>query len=227
MTEPVSTPESRPEVVSQEPPTPKFTEPSADSSTSTVDMDALAERLAARMMPTVEKLVQSQKDKRFSDIEKRLDAAGLKELEDLGVSIPDNVKQEYRFRDMQKKLEQLSAPVQEASPGRGATSDSAKVSEVIKESGLDANTPEVISLLSGQYRNIDHFTAEAYKLKMRLANRPTPDASAAPAQSGGSVHIENSEEKKKALIAKVQEWQLKPSAHKQELADAYKELGWN
>lgn len=178
------TPESKPEVVSQESPTPKFTEPSAVSSPSTVDIDALADKVAAKMMPSVEKLIQSQKDKRIAKMEKQMEAAGLSELEEMGVQIPEPVKTEMRLRRLEEARE--PTPVQEPSKGKGGTSDSEQVSAVIKETGLDANTPEVIKLLGGEYRNLDHFRAEAFALRARQATKPAPDASAAPSLNAGT-----------------------------------------
>ena len=151
-------------------------------------MELVVERVVEKLSPVLEKKLQSMTDKRFSKVDKAL---GLSELEEMGVQIPDHIKTEMRLRN----LEQQSQPVQQPSRGSGAPQDSDAVSQVIKDAGLDANQPEVISLLSGQYRNLDHFQAEAYKLKVRLANRPTsrtPDS--APAAQGGTGGVEKSVE---------------------------------
>lgn len=165
--------ESAKEPVNQEPPTPKFTEVSPASPPSTPDISTLAAEVAKQLRPDFEKLVQSTKDKRFSEIEKRL---GLAELEEMGATIPDNVKLEMRLREMESRSS-VQPPIQ----GRVEPQDSEQVSTVIKEVQLDANSPETISLLRGTYRNIDHFRAEAYALKAKQLNQKQPDLSAAPA----------------------------------------------
>lgn len=170
-------PESKPEVKEGALPTPTFEEPSAVSSPSMPDAKSLAKEVASLLMPDIEKKLQSTKDKRFDRLEK---AIGLSELEEMGVSIPENVKQEYRLRDMQKKLDQLSAPAQEASTAKGVTMSNDEIAQIIKDAGVDVTKPEGIALLSGRYRNRDHFEAEALKLGKRQSQPQTTS----PADAG-------------------------------------------
>lgn len=169
--------ESVSEPVKAESPTPTFTEASKASSPSGLDAKALAKEVAEILRPDFEKVAQSTKDKRIARLEKAV-GIDLSELEEMGVTIPENVKTEARLRRLEARE---SAPVQEASSGRGDSSDSEQASKVMQEAGIDANSPEGIGLLRGTYRNLDHFRAEAYSLKLRLANRPAPSPSAAPA----------------------------------------------
>ena len=209
-------PESGAEVVEQGTPTPTFTEPSPASSTSVPDAKSLAKEVAELLRPDFEKLAQSAKDKRFDKIEKQMDALGLSELQEMGVEIPENVQQEMRIRALERR-----APVQEVSRGSGAPQNSDEVSKVINELQLDANTPEVIRLLSGQYRNLDHFRAEASMLKMRQLQSPQPNPAAAPAMTGGGGGGKIDPE---ALYAKKLELYRSPTKNKAAIAEIDKQL---
>lgn len=215
------TPESGAEGASAGLPTPTFESPSPDSSTSGFDAKALAKEVAELLMPEIDRKIQSTKDKRIAQLEKQY--GSLSELEELGVSIPENVKQEYRLRQIESKLQ---APVQASSQGRGENPDGAQALAVLNELELDTRSPEVAALMGGKFKDITHFTAEAAKLKVRQLKAPNPTPAQAPAAQGQTPHSPDEEAERKALIAKVQVWQRNPSAHKQELGEAYKKLGW-
>jgi hypothetical protein len=161
-------------------PKPTFTEAPV-SSTSGPDVETLAEKVAAKLRPDFEKIAQSTKDKRIAKLEKAMGVGDLAELEEMGATIPDPVKWEYRFR----QLEQQN--VRQESGGTGLQSDGDSVSKVIQETGLDANRPEVLDLLRGQYRNMDHFAREAYALSKRLSTRSAPNLSSAPPVTSDST----------------------------------------
>jgi hypothetical protein len=163
------------EQVNQELPTPKFTEASPVSATSSVDAEALALKVAKILRPDFEKVAQSTKDKRIAQIEKRLGLGDLAELEELGAQIPDNVKLEYRFRQLESER-QKPDPQPTTSQGSGANLAAQEVSEVVKKFKLDANDPEVIEALRGTYRNRDHFEVSLAQMALARANRPTPSA---------------------------------------------------
>ena len=183
--------ESAQEPVKAELPTPTFTETSAVKPTSTVEPEVLARQVAELLKPDIEKAVQSTKDRRFDRLERSL--SQLAELEAAGAVIPDSVKQEARIRDyVDSKLN--SAPMAQESV-REPKFDAASV---LKEVGLDGNNADVIRLLQGQYRNPDHFRAEAQSLRLRQLT-PTPQSGGgAPAmQEGGPVGgIQESDEDK-------------------------------
>lgn len=162
--------ESGQEPVDSGVPTPTFTEVSADSKVSTNDPGAIARQVMELIRPEIERVAQSTKDRRFDKIEK---AMGLSELESLGATIPENVKQEMRFRELENKLSQ---PQQTQTPSRqGGDVSATEWSRVIEEAGLDLKSPDTIQLLRGQYRNLDHFSAEAFRLKSRLEKSPNPN----------------------------------------------------
>ncbi len=185
--------ESAPEPAKVELPTPTFETASAAEPTSAVDAKSLAKEVAELLRPEIAKTVQSVKDRRFDRVEKAL---GLADLEELGVAITPEIKNELRMRQLEAQREQ---PVQEPSPGKVETPDSEKVSQVIKQLELDANNADTIKLLQGQYRNFDHFVSEAQALKLRQFI--SPSASAAPAmQSGGPVSTGETPEQRRARL---------------------------
>jgi hypothetical protein len=163
--------ESGQEQVNSEQAAPKFTDASADKQVSTYDPAAIAKQVAEILRPEFQKTAQQTKDKRFSKIE---EALGLRDLEEMGVQIPDNVKQEMRFRALENRDPQQQ--MQKPSQASGADA-SADWSKVVAEVGLDTNSPDYIALLRGEYRNLDHFTAEAYRVKARQTSQPNPDLS--------------------------------------------------
>jgi len=175
MTEPTKT-EGGQEQVNQELPTPKFTDASADSATSRVDTKALAAEVAKLLKPDFEKVAQSTKDKRIAALEKKLGVGDLAELEELGAQIPDSVKMEYRFRQLETQRQPESSGQTPTSQGSGANLTAQDVSEVVKNFQLDANSADVIEALRGTYRNRDHFEATLARLAMAKTNKPAPDA---------------------------------------------------
>lgn len=171
--------------VNQELPTPKFTESAGVSATSAFDPKEIAKQVAEILRPDIEKTIQSTKDKRIAKLEK---AVGLEELEQLGATIPENVKAEYRNRQLEERLqaiEQSTSP-KPTSQGSG-TVQANEWSKVIEQVGLDLKAPETISLLRGEYRNIDHFTAEAYKLRDNIKSQPKPTIETSPSIPGRKI----------------------------------------
>lgn len=160
--------------VSEEQPVPTFTE-KADSQISTVDPKAIAMQVAEILRPDFEKMAQSTKDKRIAKLEKAV--GSLAELEDMGVQIPENVKVELRNRELEQRLEAIegrAGSVQKPASQGSGTVDANEWVKVVEEVGLDMKSPETIAFLRGEYRNIDHFTSEAYRLKSKLDSSPNP-----------------------------------------------------
>src|SRR5258706_13736746 len=125
-----------------EPPIPKFENNSSASPTSGVDTKALAKEVAELLRPDFEKVAQSTKDKRIAAIEKRLGVGDLAELEGLGVKIPDEIKTEYRFRQLEQERTSNPTSQQASPPGNGAALTAQSVSEIVKKLNLDANDAE-------------------------------------------------------------------------------------
>ena len=174
-------PESTPETPSTELPIPKLETPSAGSSTSGVDTEALAREVAKLLRPDIEKTVQSTKYKRIARLEKQLGVGDLSELEEMGVTIPENVRMEYRLRNLEQGRSTPEVPGQTTtSQGSGATLTANDVSEVIGNLKLDANDPQVLEKLRSTYRNRDHFESTMAQLALAKASKPTPSVSATP-----------------------------------------------
>jgi hypothetical protein len=218
-------PEGGAEQVNQELPTPKFTDASAGSATSSVDTKALAQEVAKILRPDFEKVAQSTKDKRIAQLEKRLGVSDLAELEEQGVTIPENVKLEYRLRNLET---QNQAPPSQTptSQGSGASLTTQDVSEVVKQYQLDANAPEVLEALRGTYRNRDHFEATLAKVALARASRPQPSAAESAAISTESAATNKDTV---SMIARLTELQKSPTRNKAEIAKLAADLdqrGW-
>ena len=181
-------PESGSEPAIQGLPIPKIEGASTASPTSGVDMEALAEKVAAKLRPDFEKVAQSTKDKRIAAIEKKLGTVDLAELEQMGVPITEGVKTEYRFRQLEKQL-QTELPSQSqppASKGNGAELTANDVSEVMQRFKLDANDAEVLEKLRGTYENRYHFEATMANVALARANKTTPTPAATTTLSGSA-----------------------------------------
>jgi hypothetical protein len=208
MTDPIN-PEGGAEQVNPELPTPKFTDASPGSATSSMDPEALTEAILKRLDPILEKKMQSTKDKRIANIEKRLGIQDLEELKAMGATIPDNVLTEYRFRQLEESRQSAPSSQAPTSQGSGATLTATDVSEVVKNYQLDANTPEVLDALRGTYRNRDHFEATMAKLALKRTTIPQPSAAEAaslqtPAASAAGVKdLQSAYEKKRNEIAQT------------------------
>ena len=163
-------------------PTPSFSSEGVSSTSSGADVSvsnlrsALLEELKPLIQQTIEKQVQSTKDKRIAKIEGRLGL--LADLEEQGATIPENVKQEMRFRDLEERLTQ---PTQPAPPVDAGTSQKAAVTEAIAELskyGLSPNDPAFIELLRGNYPSKDAFDA---KVQRHIVGKLAPPPPASPA----------------------------------------------
>ena len=156
---------------------------SGDSSTSERDAivsklrSALLEELKPVIQQTIEKQVQSTKDKRIAKIEGRLGM--LAELEEQGATIPENLKQEMRFRDLEERLTRPAQPAQ--SVDNGLSTQKQAVTDAIAELtkyGLDSNDAGFIELLRGKYANRAEFDL---KVQRFVVGKLAPQKPANPA----------------------------------------------
>jgi hypothetical protein len=220
-------PERGAEQVSEGLPIPTLTQPSSDSSPSAVDTNAIVKQVTENLRREL-RMAQSTKDKEISTIKKQLGISDLSELEEMGATIPENVKLEHRLRQLEQGRTPDNSPSQQApSPGNGAALTAQDVSEAVQKFQLDANQPDVIEALRGTYRNRDHFDATLAQMALARATKqpPSPAASTAlqspPASSGGTDVT--------GLIAELSEWQKKPSQYRQQIKERVAELdkrGW-
>jgi len=159
-------------------PTPSFSG-SGDSSTSESDAivsklrSALLDELKPVIQQTIEKQVQSTKDKRIAKIEGRLGM--LAELEEQGATIPDNLKQEMRFRDLEERLTRPAQPAQ--SVDNGLSTQKQAVTDAIAELtkyGLDSNDAGFIELLRGKYANRAEFDLKVQRFVVGKLAPPKP-----------------------------------------------------
>jgi hypothetical protein len=179
-------PERGTEQPSTELPIPTLETPST-TNPSSVDTDAIAEQVAEKIRREIRQ-AQSTRDKEISAANKKLAIGDLSELEALGVTIPENVKNEYRFRQLESQRTAENPPSQQTpSPGNGAALTAQDVSEAVKQFNLDANNADVIEALRGTYRNRDHFEATLAKLAIAKTNKPSPSAAESGSLASTSV----------------------------------------
>lgn len=174
------------ESVEEKTPTPTFSQPSDDSQKSAVDIKSLAAEVAELLQPTIEKNVQSVKDKRFADIEKKLGAIDpntLEYLQSQNVDIPQSVIDDMREQRIRNLENQLAGQAPRPSQGKVVEVKAEDWSKVIDEEGLDAKNPEVIKFLRGEFRDLDDFELKAHRLAKSLKdNNPTPPEQKASGQ---------------------------------------------
>jgi hypothetical protein len=143
----------------QELPTPEFSETGASSPSN--GADEIVSKLLPQLEQIIERKVQSQKDKRISEIEKVLGGRSkiLAELESEGVTIPKEVRTQMQIRELEERLAGRSeqpAPSVDVGP----STQKAAVTEAIaklNEYGLTSNDPAFIEVLRGKYTNRDAF----------------------------------------------------------------------
>src|SRR3990167_6122685 len=184
---------------------------SGDSSTSESDAivsklrSALLDELKPVIQQTIEKQVQSTKDKRIAKIEGRLGM--LAELEEQGATIPENLKQEMRFRDLEERLTRPAQPA--GSVDNGLSTQKQAVTDAIAELNkydLSTNDPAFIELLRGQYANRDAFDA---KVQRYIVGKLSPQKPANPADIVQSPVTAGAEGKNpEALISNYQKEML-------------------
>jgi hypothetical protein len=163
----------------QELPTPSFSDQS-DSSTSS-GADEIVSKLLPQLEQIIERKVQSQKDKRFSEIEKALGGRSklLAELEEAGVPITKEVRAEMRIRELEERLNQpQSQPVQARDDGSSQqkTATTEAIAE-LKEQGLEVDA-DVIAIFRGQYKSRAEFDL-AIQRHINRKLRPTKPANPA------------------------------------------------
>jgi hypothetical protein len=168
-------------------PIPKLETPLSDSSPSSVDTDAIVRQVTENLRRDL-RMAQSTKDKNAELVRKTPGISDLAELEAMGATIPDNVKQEYRFRQLEQQRPADNSPDQKpSSPGNGAALTAQDVTEVVKKFQLDANDADVIGALRGTYRNRDHFEATLANMALARVNRPQPSAAESTTIQSGSA----------------------------------------
>lgn len=171
-------------------PTPTFTEGQAQPLGG--DLKSLHNRLEALEKNVLGQLkaLQGDKDRRIPKLESSLQElmSEVTRLKGHGFT-DDEAVAEVEFRQQVKELaqkikgtEQLSQPT-----GTGVSEAAQEAQRVIEELKLNTSDPDVMQLLSGNYRNYDHLRAEAALLVARKLSKPAPSSAASPPVTGGTV----------------------------------------
>jgi hypothetical protein len=213
-------------------PKPEFSENQPASSTSSFPPEALAEiskQLASQIEDAVERKLKSTKDKRFAALEKERTSLTelLTSLKEQGATIPPEVERDYAQRDyLEQRLaqEREAFPTKDAGPSKVGTSAEGQFDHlaVIKELKLDTNSAEVRNLLSGHYRNPDHFKVEAQALALQQFIKPA----ASPSASAPIAGTPSAPKDESALLAELQQLQKTPLKDPKRMTEIEKALGW-
>lgn len=215
-------------------PTPSFSE-SATSPTST-DADAIVSKLLEKLTPvieqTVDRQVQSKRDKWIGKIQKTLGSKVdlLAELEEQGVTIPKEVRSEIRMRELEERLAEPSAQPAPRSVD-GSTGQKAAVTEALAELnkyGLNSNDPAFIELLRGNYANRDAFDKAVYGHIVAKLAPPKPANPADVVQPPATAQANGSGDTA-TKIARLAELQKQPTKYRNEIKQLAEELdkaGW-
>lgn len=197
------------------------------SSTSALSPEMIAElSKSVEFQRLVERTVQSTKDKRFSKLSKGETAMSeiLATLKKEGATIPLEVERDYALKDyINQAVREASAPEDNGmSKGTPKVDGMFDALATIKSLGLDSNDAEVLKLLKGNYRNTDHFTAEARGLALKKTAKPEPSPASLPPLGGGSSsQVTNAE-----MVAQLAKLQKDPIGNRTQILELEKKLGW-
>ena len=155
-----------------------------DSSLSTFDVSKLPELVESLVSKSVEKAVQSQKDKRFSTIEKDISdfKPVLEQVKNL--LTPEQLK-EYNRIQKDVEFEELKKAVYGNNPNGTPTNGTPKstaeeVQSIFKEFGVDPNHPEAHTLFN--LKGVELYKGVA---QLAIKSKSTPvDSSEAPSLQG-------------------------------------------
>ena len=170
-------------------PTQSGSEPKASPS---FDVEAWAVGLDAKLDELVEKKVQSFKDKRFDRLTGKVDdfssqLAEFKKLTESGLSEDDAL---WRMKVEQK----LNEAPQEGTQGKaGSSGASVDTQAILKEMGLDENTPEVANILREKKDIASQLVAFAQLSATHQSRSSTPNPAAVQPSGAGTPTDENIE----------------------------------
>ena len=175
-------------------PQPQFSEEpvSPTSALTPESIAALSQALKPVIEDTIDRKFKSTTDKRFSRLEQGESVMRevLATLKEQGVTLPPALEQQFQMQEyIDKRLSERGVPPntdKSISAEAGIDSGNA-VQQIVKEFQLDTSDPDVLTLLSGKYRNFDQLRAEAAILVARKATRPTPSSASSPPLPGGTI----------------------------------------
>ena len=152
--------------------------PTGDKPTSQLDEAKLLERIGSLVESTIEKKLQSQKDRRFDKIEKTLGdfQPVLEKVKDLLTPEQlEKVQRDLEWEEMKRRTGLTpTSPTPQVGDQRAAAVK--PKSDIVKELGLDENDPEVAAVLR---EGADPL--KLAKVAINMAKKPTPSPSGAPA----------------------------------------------
>jgi len=183
-------------------------QPAGDERPSQFNADELLVQLRATIKEEVGKATQSTKDKRFSEIEKKLgDFQPV--LERVGALMKDGksfdeAQREIEWDEMRKAVFGGQAqPSAEQSTGN-TPPPAVDVAKAFAMVGLDLNDPQVSVAMKKNFQTEDEAIAAGVRLSKQLASSPAPTPAQGAAMQGGQPQADNVEEKTQKYIQDVQ-----------------------
>ena len=175
-------------------------QPDSSPSQNAGQEDVLIEKILARLEPRLRPMVQSIKDKRLSEFEKRLNSISEQTTRELVESgIPEKEAKEL----VSKYVPNTPAPVAQTENRTGTTVNVSELQRtVLGLAGLDESDPDVV-LLSQKNLAPDQFANEVQGIVTRRRN-PPPMSSAMQPAMGTSTHIDRD-----ALFEELEELQMR------------------
>jgi hypothetical protein len=135
------------------------------------------------------KALQGDKDRRIPKLEGSLQEvmSEITRLKGHGFSDEEAIN-EVEFRQNVKDLAQKIKGVEQPTGNGAAQEAQFNIVKELTAYGLDTNDPDVLKLVSGRYRNADHFRAEAATLALRKSTPSTPSDTVSPAPTGSGIN---------------------------------------
>lgn len=194
--------------------------------TSTPDASKLPDNLDSIVSKAVEKAMQSQKDKRFSSIEKEI-SEFKPVLERVKTLLTPEQMKEFNAIQKDAEFEELKQTVTRLSqtgvPETGNQKNTAteEAQHIFQKYEVDMNDPAAVGFLGLKGADlIDAVATYAFK----KSKQPTLDSSAASSIQGSSSSGKITEAQAETLYAKLGTALLEPTKNKAEISKLKKEL---
>jgi len=173
-------------------PKPSYQEQPVDQQPSGANAQAAfdPEKLSSLIEETVERKLQSQKDRRWNDLEKKygdLSEIGQMLADVKGGKDPDEIMRALELKSIKDELAALkNVPQKVAIPGKSEADEAyAKAKDIISKAGLN-NNPRILEAMSGTYTNpAEMLTKVTLEVLDVTAGKPQPSTASQITPGGG------------------------------------------
>ena len=216
--------ESNPPSGSTGSPNPNASQGKGVQPTSAFDADQLLKQLE----PLIEKKVQSVKDRRFDEMDKRLGGTETV-LERVKELIPaekfNELKKDLEFEELKRRVYGEPAPTSAPVTGTQQETTAVDTAKVVDELGLlDPAHPETAALKARQFKSADEAKLAVVDLWARQKAKPAPSASDVPTPQASPAPLSLSVQQINDKIVQLNKLYKQPTRYKTEIAALEKEL---